>query len=169
MYRLGNSESYDFGLELETAIADAISEVSTFLTPQIVTGEGNDLIHFEWDNLNKNLTTIHGPNFVNSTGGIMIQEKKSGFKQSQARILPEFDRSGKRSFKDNTNEIPLKKLQRNPKFNTTFSALGEDWNIGHKVQNEHEEFTCLMYGDPREKSVNKLHGKILQKMVGGKM
>ena len=76
LYRLGHFKSKDFGLELETVIADAISEVSTFLTPQIVTGEGNDLIHFEWDNLNKNLTTIHGPNFVNSTGGIMIRKKK---------------------------------------------------------------------------------------------
>ena len=82
LYRLSHSKSYDFGLDIETVIAEAISEVFTFLTPQIVTGEGNDLIHFEWDKLNKNLTTIHGPKFVNSTGGIMIHKKKSGFKQS---------------------------------------------------------------------------------------
>ena len=72
------------------------------------------------------------------------------------------------AFKGKGKVTPLKKLQRNPKFITTFSALGEDWNIGDKVQNELEEFTCLMYGDPREKSVNKLRGKMLQKMVGGK-
>lgn len=72
------------------------------------------------------------------------------------------------AFKGKGKVTPLKKLQRNPKFNTTFSALGEDWNIGDNVQNELEEFTCIMYGDPREKSVNKLRGKMLQKMVGGK-
>ena len=58
LHRLGHSESYDFGIELKTATANAISEVSSFLTPQIVTGEGNDLIHFEWDNLNKTLTSV---------------------------------------------------------------------------------------------------------------
>ena len=104
LHRLGHSESYDFGLELETATANAISEVSSFLTPQIVTGEGNDLIHFEWDNLNKTLTSIHGTNVVNSTAGIMIQEIKSGFEQSQTRILPESDRSRMRSFNVNTHE-----------------------------------------------------------------
>ena len=36
---LGHSESYDFGLEVETALAKALDEVSTHLTPQIVTGE----------------------------------------------------------------------------------------------------------------------------------
>lgn len=52
--------SYDFGLELETAIAKAIDEVSTSLTPQIITGEGNQVFHLEWDNLNKTTTNIHG-------------------------------------------------------------------------------------------------------------
>ena len=41
LHRLGHSESYDFGLELETALAKALDEVSTYLTPQIVTGKGN--------------------------------------------------------------------------------------------------------------------------------
>ena len=50
--RLGHCESYDFGLELETAMAKALDETSTLLTPQIVKGEGTILFHSEWDNLN---------------------------------------------------------------------------------------------------------------------
>ena len=37
--RLGHCETYDFGLELETAIAKALDEVSTTLTPQIIKGK----------------------------------------------------------------------------------------------------------------------------------
>ena len=76
LHRLGHSESYDFGLEVETALAEAIDDVSSFLTPQIATGEDNEVFHVEWDNLNKITTNIHGSNVVNSTGGIMIQEVK---------------------------------------------------------------------------------------------
>ena len=76
LHRLGHSESYDFGLKVETAMADAIDDVSSFLTPQIATSEENEVFHVEWDNLNKITTNVHGSNVVNSTGGIMIQEVK---------------------------------------------------------------------------------------------
>ncbi len=58
-------------------MAKAIDEVSTFLTPSIITGDGNELFHNEWDNLNKITTNIHGSNIVNSAGGIMIQEPQA--------------------------------------------------------------------------------------------
>ena len=35
---LGHSESYSYGLEIETALAEALDEVSTHLTPHIVVG-----------------------------------------------------------------------------------------------------------------------------------
>ena len=76
--RLGHCESYDFSLELETALAKAIDESSTLLTPQIVQGEGNKVFHLEWDNFNKIMSNMHGSNVINSTGGIMIQELKDG-------------------------------------------------------------------------------------------
>ena len=76
--RLCHCESYSFGLELETAMAKAIEESNTYLTPQIVTGEGNILFHSEWDNLNKIKTNITGSNVVNSAAGIMLQEYKEG-------------------------------------------------------------------------------------------
>ena len=96
--RLGHCETYDFGLEIETALAKALDEVSTTLTPQIVTGEGNEVFHLEWDNLNKITTNIHGSNVVNSTGGIMIQELKPGFAVSnKERTLPIYKRNTTRS------------------------------------------------------------------------
>ncbi|KAI4829166.1 hypothetical protein KUCAC02_023227 [Chaenocephalus aceratus] len=52
--RLGHSETYDFSMELETAMAKAFDEMSTNLTPQIITGEGNTVFHSEWDNLKQN-------------------------------------------------------------------------------------------------------------------
>ena len=38
--RLGRSESYDFDLEIETALTKALNEVSTHLIPHLVKGEG---------------------------------------------------------------------------------------------------------------------------------
>ena len=85
-------------------MAKALDEVSTYLTPQIITGEGNGLFHCEWDNLNKILTNVHGSNVVNSAGGIMVQETKPGFERTQARTLPQYDRSKERSLNVNTPE-----------------------------------------------------------------
>lgn len=98
--RLGHSETYDFSLELETAITKALDEVSTSLTPQIVTGAGNNVFHLEWDNLNKITTNIHGSNMVNTTAGIMIQEVKPDFhpnEQLQSRTIPLYKRNYARS------------------------------------------------------------------------
>uniref|UniRef100_UPI00358FCF5F uncharacterized protein n=1 Tax=Myxine glutinosa TaxID=7769 RepID=UPI00358FCF5F len=102
--RLGHCESYDFGLELETAIAKALDEDSTYLTPQIIFGEGNVVFHSEWDNLNKITMNIHGSNMVNSAGGIMIQEITPDATPSTERTLPLYDRSKKRSLKLDTPE-----------------------------------------------------------------
>ncbi len=57
-------------------MAKAFDDISTQLTPQIITGEGNTVFHSEWDNLNRITTNVHGSNVVNSAGGIMIQEVK---------------------------------------------------------------------------------------------
>ena len=100
--RLGHSESYDFGLEMETALAKALDEVSTHLTPQIVKGEGNIVFHCEWDNLNKTTSSVHGSNIVNSAGGIMVQEVNSEFEHSDVRTLPVIDKSLQRSLNVDT-------------------------------------------------------------------
>ena len=95
--RLGHCETYDFGLELETTVAKALDGVSSSLTPQILTGEGNAVFHLEWDNLNKITTNIRGSNMVNSAAGIMIQEVRPGFEVSHDRKLPLLERSKIRS------------------------------------------------------------------------
>jgi len=118
LHRLGHSESYDFGLELETALAQVLDEVSTYQTPQIVTGEGNLVFHCEWDNLNKTTTNVHGSNIVNSAGGIMVQEVKPGFESNKVRMLPIIDKSQQRSLKVDTPKTlpPLHFTRVGPKF-----------------------------------------------------
>ena len=44
--------------------------------PTEVKVESNEVIHFEWDNMNLT-TSINGSNIDNSAGGIMIQEVKT--------------------------------------------------------------------------------------------
>ena len=104
LQRLGHCESYDFGLELETALAKVVDEMSTSLTPSIITGDGNEVFHSEWDNLNRITTNVHGSNVVNSAGGIMIQETKPGATSYQERTLPKYDRTMERRLKLNTPE-----------------------------------------------------------------
>ena len=60
---------------METVPAKAQVEVSTYLMPQIVTGEGNIGFHCEWDNLNRTTTSVHDNTIVNSSGGVMLTNK----------------------------------------------------------------------------------------------
>ncbi len=76
-------------------MAKAFDDISTHLTPQIITGEGNTVFHSEWDNLNRITTNVHGSNVVNSAGGIMIQEVKESHVSTKKRTLPLYDRSSK--------------------------------------------------------------------------
>ena len=101
--RLGHCETDDFSLELELVLAKALDEVSTSLTLQIISGEGNEMFHLEWVNLNKITTNIHGLNMVNSAGGIMIHEVKPGFDATNPnRRLPLYKRNKIRSMKVDT-------------------------------------------------------------------
>lgn len=101
--RLGHCETYDFSLELETELAKALDEVSTSLTPRLITGEGNSAFHLEWDNMNKIMTNICSSNVVNSTGGIMIKAVKPEFDSTiKGRTLPLYKQSNTRSLKVGT-------------------------------------------------------------------
>ncbi|XP_033936002.1 LOW QUALITY PROTEIN: uncharacterized protein [Pseudochaenichthys georgianus] len=104
LHRLGHSESYGFGLELETALAKVLDKVSSYRTPAIVIGEGNMVFHCEWDHLNKTTPSVHGSNIVTSAGGIMVQVVKPGFESNKVRMLPVIDKSQQRSLKVNTPE-----------------------------------------------------------------
>nr|XP_033967869.1 uncharacterized protein LOC117468025 [Pseudochaenichthys georgianus] len=118
-------------MELETAMAKAFDEMSTNLTPQIITGEGNTVFHSEWDNLNRITTNIHGSNVVNSAGGIMIQEVKESHVSTKKRTLPLYDRSSKmRNLKitppETLPELAFKRVD--PKFpkNANFTPPAEN-------------------------------------------
>ena len=111
--RLGHCESYSFGLELETAMAKAIDEADSYLTPQIVTGENNIVFHSEWDNLNKILTNVSGSNVVNSAAGIMLQEQKKDSTTSSVMTPPTNSKKSKRTKKrsldvDRPETLPAK-------------------------------------------------------------
>lgn len=128
--RLGHSETYNFGLEMETALTKALDDVSTHLTPQILTGDGNVVFHCEWDNLNKTTTNVHGSNIVNSAGGIMLQEVKPDFESTHMRTLPLIDKTKHRSIHVDTPETlpPLYFTRIGPKFpqNASFTPPAEN-------------------------------------------
>ena len=54
-------------------MANALEETSTYLIPQIDSGDCNEVFHSGWDNMNKILTNITGFDVANSTSGIMLQ------------------------------------------------------------------------------------------------
>ena len=43
---------------------------------------------------------------------------------------------------------------------------GEEWTVKPEVQQQLEQFTCIMYGEVRESLVNTVRAKVLKKMVG---
>jgi hypothetical protein len=70
------------------------------------------------------------------------------------------------AFKGKGKVGPLKKLEKNPRFHKAFRQLGDDWNVKPEVLKQLEQFTCLMYGENRESSVDVARTKLLRKMVG---
>jgi len=70
------------------------------------------------------------------------------------------------AFKGKGKVGPLKKLQKNPKYHKAFRQLGDDWTVKSEVMTDVEAFTCLMYGQGRETSVDVVRAKMLRKMVG---
>ena len=93
--KMAHIESYQYGLEVETVLAEAFSNRSTYLAPHIVTGDSNIVFRSEWDNVNKITTNLTGSNVVNSEAGIMLQEVKDGLQPSGACTLPECERNTK--------------------------------------------------------------------------
>ena len=137
--RLGHCESDEFGLELETALATALDDASTFLTQQIATGEDNLVLHVEWDKLNRILTNVTGSNVVNSAAGIMLQERREGASSSMERTMSTIPRTRDRSLKVETPKIlpPLGIYsRRGPKF-------PEGAKLSSPIENE-EEYTSRL-------------------------
>ena len=70
------------------------------------------------------------------------------------------------SFKEKGKVTPLKKLEKNPKFQEAFQHLGDSWDLEEDIIKKLEHFTCDMYGQCRESSVDAIRLKMLCKMVG---
>lgn len=49
---------------------------------------------------------------------------------------------------------------------TIYRQIGMKWKVFPVVQHQLEAFTCVMYGQARECSVNAVRSKLLKKMVG---
>ena len=90
--RMGHCGSYQYGLEVETALTEALDKTITHLTFHIVIGDSNLVFYSEWDNLNKITTNLTSSNVVNSAAGIMLQEVKHGLQSPGACTLPEYER-----------------------------------------------------------------------------
>ena len=146
--RLGHCESYSFGEELETAMAEAIDEVTTYLTPQILTGSDNVVFHSAWDNLNEIKTNVIGNNVVNSAGGIMLQEVTEDAIATTSRTLPLIQKTHKRSLTDHTPEtipplcIPNRDGPRFPETATFTTPIENEEELAHFLQEYYVWFFC---------------------------
>ena len=70
------------------------------------------------------------------------------------------------AFKGKWKVGPLRQLENNPRFHSAFRQLGVEWNIQPQTVKQLEDFTCLMYGQSRESSLDVIRTKLLRKMVG---
>ena len=89
-------------MELKTAMAKAIDEADTCLTPKILTREDNLVFHSELDNLDKILTNVTGWNVVNSVVKIMLQEKRKEILSSSKQPQPMLDKTKEQNLKTNS-------------------------------------------------------------------
>ena len=107
--RFGHCENYSFSLELETAIAQTVSEMSSVLSPQIIRNPDiSAVFHSEFDNFDQLINTLTGMYSVHTAHGIMLQELHEDTtehiaRQQNASCKP---RTGQRSL----HEIPVEQL-----------------------------------------------------------
>ena len=106
---MGHCENYSFSLELETAIAQIVSEMSSVPSQQIIrTPDNSAIFHSEFDNFDQLINTLTGMDFVHTAHGIMLQELNEDTtehiaSQQNASCKP---RIGQRSL----HEIPAEQL-----------------------------------------------------------
>lgn len=108
------------------------------MTPLVIKGEGNQVVHFEWDSFIRITTNIMGSNFVNTSDGIIIQEIKPDFDIGFVRIFPVFDRKNSSLEKVMTESQPRTTCQTKvgPKF-------PEDAEFSPRAPNEKENQSGL--------------------------
>jgi len=70
------------------------------------------------------------------------------------------------AFKGKGKVGTLRKLEKNFKYHSAFRKLTNDWKGNPQLLKELEQFTCLIYGESRESTVDVVRHKLLRKMVG---
>ena len=121
-------------------MAYALEEANTYLMPQIVSGESNEVFH---NDLNKILTNVTGSNIVNSAIGIMLQEAKGDTGSTSERTLPTAARSKERSLKvDAPTALPpvtiYNRIEPNFPENAVFSPPADNYTKLKKCMKEHD-------------------------------
>ena len=138
--QLCHCESYFFGVELETAIAKTLEETSTYLPPQIDSGDCKEVFHSKCENLDKILTNIPGSNVVNSTAGIMLQKVKSdNGSNSSERTLP----AAKRNKEQSLNVDPPSIFAPVTIYKQVRSCFPENALLSLPVDNDFEFKKCM--------------------------
>ena len=131
MSRLGHSESYSFSLELETTLVEALEEVHTIITLQIIRNAYcPSLFHSDFDNFRQFVNDLSGADFIHTCRRIMLQnipceptadEKKT---DSQADSLLSLPRTEACSLKSLTNDtLPPCHMNKRDSQKTTISHL----------------------------------------------
>ena len=70
------------------------------------------------------------------------------------------------AFKGKGKTMPIKKMDKKPRYQEFFARLGDGWVVHDEVVDGLEQFVCYLYGYPRVKRVNEVRGLMLKKMVG---
>ena len=70
------------------------------------------------------------------------------------------------AFKGKGKVMPLKKLEKKPRHQSSCQRLCENWNIDSELLDDLKKFTCEMYGYPRIGSIDVVRATMLKKMVG---
>ena len=108
--RFGHCENYDFSVEVETAIAKAVDQMSSLLTTQIIRHpQLPSLFHSEFDNFDQLVSNLSGQGSVHTAHGIMLQEIH-GPVEEHGGTVPDFQnvtKTNERSFQcDPAAELP---------------------------------------------------------------
>ena len=72
------------------------------------------------------------------------------------------------AFKGRGHILPIKTLEKLPRFTRPLARLGNGWGIGEDLLRELEEYTCAMYGNSRLTSVDELRLFKLKEKCEGK-
>ena len=72
------------------------------------------------------------------------------------------------AFKGRGHVLPIKTIEKLPRFTRSLARLGDAWGVGEDLMRELEQYTCAMYGNSRFSSVDELRVFKLKEKCDGK-